>query len=161
MCLCSPITLMSSVNATKLEEKKKYLEHHWILAQKELDQEKILRQKLQNETQDDFVRALKEEKEKYAKVVRDHETNVSELKQAHSKQCDELCKEILKANLEADRLHDQLNGAAGVPRNARLFDEERDSTPIPFAVTIALMLFAVSEPYRTFRNETRSCSGVV
>ena len=35
----------------QLEEKKRYLEHHWILAQKELDQEKALRSKLQDEVE--------------------------------------------------------------------------------------------------------------
>ncbi len=77
------------------------MEHHWVLAQKELDQEKVFRDKIQNESTQDFESALAKEKESHAKTCNENEDRVSELKKAHQKQCDELCREILKANLEA------------------------------------------------------------
>jgi hypothetical protein len=117
------------------------LEHHWVLAQKELDQEKVWREKLQHETQDDFVGALKEEKENYAKVVKQHEARITELKQAHAKQCDELCREVLKANLEADRLHNQLNGGE---RKTKLFSEKSELNGVPFVLVVVSMFLAVS-----------------
>lgn len=112
-----------------------------MLAQKELDQEKIWREKLQHETQDGFVGALKEEKENYAKVVKQHETRITELKQAHAKQCDELCREVLKANLEADRLHNQLNGGE---RKTKLFSEKSEINGVPFVLVVVSMFLAVS-----------------
>jgi hypothetical protein len=100
----------------QLEEKKKYLEDHWVLAQKELDQEKALRVKLQNEMKYELERGLEEERDKYDRAVGDHEARISELKAAHAKQCDELCGEILKANLESDRLANQIRSDGYTPR---------------------------------------------
>jgi hypothetical protein len=126
-----------------LEEKKKYLEHHWVLAQKELDQEKVFRDKMQNESTQDFESALAEEKERHAKSCNENEDRVSELKKAHQKQCDELCREILKANLEADRLHSQLSN--GSTRKTRLFSDGLPaSSGTPFVFFILSILLAVS-----------------
>jgi len=102
----------------QLEEKKQYLEHHWVLAGKELDQEKVLRQNIQKELSEDFERVLRDEKEKNSVLRKNYDNQVDELKKAHAKQCDELGKKILKATLEADRLHNQLMGA---PRKTRIF----------------------------------------
>lgn len=134
-----------------MEEKKKYLEHHWILAQKELDQEKVLREKQQIESKEEFDRAVADEKEKYVRVEKDHEQRIADLKKAHAKQCDELCREILKANLEADRLHSQLKDNGVEPRKARLFTEGTSTGPnlplIPIigAVVLLVRVFFVRE----------------
>jgi hypothetical protein len=110
-----------------LQEKKQYLEHHWVLAGKELDQEKVLREKLQKEQEIEFERALKLEKEKCDNLRQNFEKQLEEMKSAHSKQCHDLGQEILKATLEADRLHSQLVGA---PHRTKMFhqsDEEGGS----------------------------------
>lgn len=79
----------------------------------------MFRDKIHNEATQDFERSLAEEKAKHAKAVKEHEERISELKKAHQTQSDELCREVLKANLEADRLHSQLNN--GSPRKTKLF----------------------------------------
>jgi hypothetical protein len=127
-----------------LEEKKRYLEHHWVLAGKELDQEKILRQKLQKEHENDFERALQHEKEKYIKLRNDYEKQLESTKTAHFKQCEELGREILKANLEADRLHNQLIGA---PRQTRLFSS---GTSFWKGLPIRAIFFSMGVAVRTF-----------
>lgn len=104
----------------ELQEKKQYLEHHWVLAGKELDQERVLREKLQKEHEIEFERALKLEKEKCDNLRHNFEKQLEEMKAAHSKQCHELGQEILKANLEADRLHGQLLGS---PRRTKMFHQ--------------------------------------
>jgi hypothetical protein len=123
-----------------LEEKKRYLEHHWILAGKELDQEKILRQKVQKEHENDYERALQQEKEKCIKLRKDYEKQFESTKKAHSKQCEELGREVLKANLEADRLHNQLVGA---PRQTRLFCRGTSWKDLPIRSILISMGFAV------------------
>jgi hypothetical protein len=128
-----------------LDEKKKYLEHHWILAQKELDQEKLLRTKLQTETKVEFDRGLSEEKDKYNRAMREFDERIVEVKKAHAAQCDELCREILKANLEADRLHSQLNNGDSKPRKARLFsDGKPEPSSTPLVLVVVSMVIAVS-----------------
>ena len=130
-----------------MEEKKKYLEHHWILAQKELDQEKVLRQKQQVESKEEFDRTLAEEKEKVTRAEKDHEQRIADLKKAHAKQCDELCREILKANLEADRLHSQLKDNGVTPRKARLFTEgSSNKSDLPLIPIIGTVVLVVSFP---------------
>ena len=54
-------------------------------------------------------RMLTDERAKHAKELFETENRIAELKKAHASQCDDLCREVLKANLEADRLHGQLN----------------------------------------------------
>lgn len=95
---------------------------------------------MQNESTQDFESALAGEKEKHAKTYKENEERVSELKKAHQKQCDELCREILKANLEADRLHSQLNN--GSTRKTKLFSDRSPASsgtsPIFFILSILL-----------------------
>ena len=98
---------MSTQN--QLEEKKKYLEHHWVLAQKELDQEKALHSKLQEESQKEFEEAIKVEKRKFDRTSQENENRLADLKKAHIDQCHELGQEALKHKLEADRLHTELS----------------------------------------------------
>ena len=101
-----------------MEEKKRYLEHHWVLAGKELDQEKVLRQKLRQEHENDHERTLRYERERFRKLERDYEKQIDRIKRSHAKHCEVLGKEIIKANLEADRLHNQFFGE---PRKSKLF----------------------------------------
>ena len=89
----------------ELERKAEFLEHHWVLAQKELEQS----QQLQQERKAEHDRMLTDERAKHAKELFETENRIAELKKAHASQCDDLCREVLKANLEADRLHGQLN----------------------------------------------------
>lgn len=109
----------------QLEEKTRYLEHHWILAGKELDQEKMLREKFQKDQENDLERALMKEKEKCDALRKNYEKQLEAMKSAHVKQCDELGREILKATLEADRLHNQLVGS---PRSTKLFTRKGSSS---------------------------------
>ncbi len=109
----------------QLEEKKKYLEHHWVLAQKELDQEKALHSKLQAETQKEHEQFFKEEKSKFEKERQEHEKRLSDLKTAHIDQCEELGREAMNARLEADRLHNELTARGmEVPRHAIFKDKD-------------------------------------
>ena len=65
------------------------------------------------------------------------------MKKANQKQSDELRREILKTNLEADRLHSQLNN--GSTRKTKLFsDGLPDSSGTPFVFFILSILLAVS-----------------
>jgi hypothetical protein len=108
----------------QLEEKKRYLEHHWILAQKELDQEKAIRAKAQIETRKEHEQILHDERARHEKAMEEHETRLAELKRSHEKQCEELGRELLKQKLEADRLfHELTSKGIDVPRQA-LFKEE-------------------------------------
>ena len=109
----------------QLEEKKKYLEHHWVLAQKELDQEKALHAKLQEESQKEHEQIIKEEKSKFERAKLEHENRLSDLKKAHIDQCEELGREAMKARLEADRLHNELTSRGmDVPRHAMFKDKD-------------------------------------
>jgi hypothetical protein len=132
-----------------LEEKKRYLEHHWILAQKELDQEKVLRAKLEAEVQTEHQEALKDEKARYNKCVEDHEADIKELKKSHEKQCGELGREILKHKLEADRLFNELQTIGSkVPRMALFSDQKAEKTNFigkisTFFITIIIGIAAV------------------
>lgn len=137
----------------QLEEKRRYLEHHWVLAGKELDQEKILRQKLQKEQETDYDRALRDEKEKLTNLRKEYERQVQALKTTHVAQVDELKDEVLKANLEADRLHNQLIGS---PRQTRLFSKANFWKDSPLRVVSISMVFAVRD--HIFENETELLS---
>lgn len=110
----------------QLEAKKRYLEHHWVLAQKELDQEKALRAKNLIEAQQEHEQTLKDEKERHAKAVEEHEARLADLKRSHERQYEELGRALLKQKLEADRLFNELaaNGIR-VSRNALFLDEKK------------------------------------
>ena len=109
----------------ELERKAEFLEHHWVLAQKELEQA----QQLQDERKAEHSRVLTEERAKHAKEMSEKENRIAELKKAHASQCDDLCREVLKANLEADRLHGQLND--GTVRQTSFFTNPK-KTRSPF-----------------------------
>ena len=132
-----------------MEEKKRYLEHHWVLAGKELDQEKILRQRLQKDQETDYDRAVRMEREKGIQLGKQYERQIEKMKRAHAKQCDELSREILKANLEADRLHNQLVGS---PRRTKLFATTTRWERFPLGVVAVSMILAVSHHVVLHRN---------
>ena len=71
----------------------------------------------------EFERGLQEEREKYEQAMSSHEDRISELNTTHAKQCDELCGQILKANLEADKLANQIRSDGYTPRG--LSDDKR------------------------------------
>lgn len=127
----------------ELEEKKKYLEHHWVLAQKELDQEKALHAKLQEETQKEYEEVIKDEKNKLERTTNEHESRLADLKKAHIEQCEDLTREAMKAKLEADRLHKEL-AARGmdVPRHTVFNEKELPKKGIS-EQAIVLFLFAI------------------
>lgn len=79
-----------------------------MLAQKELDQEKDLHTKLQEESQGEYELSAKDEKNKYERTVQENENRLADLKKSHREQCDDLGQDILRANLEADRLYNEL-----------------------------------------------------
>jgi hypothetical protein len=117
------------------------------LAQKELDQEKALRATLHSEAQKEFEQSLLGERSKHAKTVEEHESRLADLKNAHAQQCDELCREVLKANLEADRLHNELKSkGVHVPRRAMFNDSKatKDARYISLTGTFVAVFFTVS-----------------
>ena len=98
-----------------------------MLAQKELDQEKVIRQKVEAETNRDFDRAIEEERTRYSKAIQEHESRVDDMQRSHQAQCDELSQEILKATIEADRLGEEL-AAKGVhvPRRVMINNDSNN-----------------------------------
>jgi len=102
------------------------LEHQWVLAQKELDQEKALHTKLHEESQKEYEHIIKEEKIKHERTVQGNENRLADLRKAHVEQCEELGREALKAKLEADRLQNELTARGmNVPRRL-LFNKDDD-----------------------------------
>ncbi len=98
------------------------------MAQKELDQEKALHAKLQEETQKEYNQVIKEEKKKFERAKQEHENRLADLKKAHIEQCEELGREAMKAKLEADRLHNELMARGmDIPRHA-IFNEKDSKT---------------------------------
>merc|ERR1712238_559794 len=91
----------------ELGVKEKYLEHRWVLTQKELDQEKALHAKLHEGSQGEYELPVKDEKNKYERTVQENDNRLADLQKAHKGQCDELGREILRVNLEADRLYNE------------------------------------------------------
>lgn len=143
----------------QLEEKKRYLEHHWVLAGKELDQEKLLRQSLQAEQQHELSRALKEEELKYERAIKTYEDRIATLQSTHAKHCDELSQEILKANLEADRLHNQLTSGSS-PRSTKLFQKKSSSfseVSIPSIVLVSMAIMVRIQSIHDFLLLLRLC----
>ena len=130
---------------TQLEEKKKYLEHHWVLAQKELDQEKALHTKLQVETQKDHEDVIKEERGKLERTTHENENRLADMKKAHTEQCEELSREALKAKLEADRLYNELIArGVDVPRHMLFSDKDNSTKNVNPALSLFLFLLAIS-----------------
>lgn len=124
----------------ELERKAEFLEHHWVLAQKEMEQSK----ELQEERKAEHSRVLTEERSKHAKKLSDTENRIAELKKAHASQCDELCREVLIANLEADRLHGQLNDGTVRTTNFRSSSKKRKSSfRLGLVLLVGLILFSL------------------
>jgi hypothetical protein len=122
-----------------------YLEHHWVLAQKELDQEKALHTKLQVETQKEHEEVIKEEKSKLERTTHENENRLADMKKAHIEQCEELSREALKAKLEADRLHNELIArGVDVPRHMLFSDKDNNTKKVNPALSFFLFLFAIS-----------------
>lgn len=118
------------------------MEHHWVLAQKELDQEKALHAKLQEETQKEHDQVIKEEKSKFERTKNEHENRLSDIKKAHTEQCEELGREAMKAKLEADRLHNELTARGmDIPRHTLLNDKNTKKGIL--GQSIFLILFSV------------------
>ena len=110
------------------------------MAQKELDQEKALRAKLHVEALKEFEQSLQDERSKHAKIVEEHDARLVDLKKAHAQQCDELCREILKANVEADRLHNELKSkGVNIPRHA-LFKNVNSTSKSLYTYLIATFI---------------------
>jgi hypothetical protein len=95
------------------EAAAKDLEHLLILARKERKQMRDLNDEHLADCKLIHQRTLAEAKEKYAKTCAEHDARITELSKSHASQCEELCREILKANLEADRLYGQLGEKTG------------------------------------------------
>lgn len=136
------------------------MEHHWVLAQKELDQEKALHSKLQTETQKEHEEAIKEEKRKFEKTKQEHEVRLSDMKKAHMDQCEELGREVMKAKLEAERLHNELTARGhNVPRHTitdKALKKGLGGNTIPIVLlSILAIVFAivVNVPQDAFTKE--------
>lgn len=121
------------------------MEHHWILAQKELDQEKALHTKLQVETQKDHEDVIKEGKSKLERTSHENENRLADIKKAHTEQCEELSREALKAKLEADRLYNELIArGVDVPRHMLFSDKDNSTKKVNPVLTLFLFLLAIS-----------------
>jgi hypothetical protein len=88
-----------------------------------------LHTKLHEDSQNEYEHSVKDEKFKYERTVQENENRLVDLKKAHTEQCDELGREILKANLEADRLHNELAARGmNVPRRSLFNSKENKQT---------------------------------
>lgn len=133
------------------------MEHHWVLAQKELDQEKALHAKLQAETQKEYEEIIKEEKSKFERTRQENENRLAEMKKAHIEQCEELGREALKAKLEADRLHSELAAREiDVPRHMLFNDKDIHASKGMGMLQKSLFLFS----FAIFAIVSSSCSGL-
>jgi hypothetical protein len=105
-----------------LEESNKDLDHKLLLAVKELKQSKALSEKHLRESKMEYDGALSDAQEKYSRTCGEHDARITDLSKSHANQCEDLCREILKANLEADRLQSKLGTTDGSRK-------ERTATP--------------------------------
>jgi hypothetical protein len=88
-----------------------------------------LHTKLHEDSQKEYEQSVKDEKFKYERTVQENDNRLVDLKKAHTEQCDELGREILKANLEADRLHNELAARGmNVPRRSLFNSKENKQT---------------------------------
>jgi len=97
----------------QLTQLTKDLEQKLLLTQKELQQQDILHKKYTDESKKEHEKALSQQQEKYAKTCAEHDARITALSKSHAQQCEELCREILKTNLEADRLQTRINTIEG------------------------------------------------
>ena len=97
---------------------------------KEGEQQKVINARYIEDLKTNHERMLKEVNEKYARTCAEHDARITDLSKSHASQCESLCREILKANLEADRLQNEL-------------DPTKKRTSVPF-----------SEPKRVGRMDT-------
>lgn len=141
----------------ELEVKRKYLEHHWRLAKKELDQEKALHTKLHEEIEKQHEHSVKEEKNKYEQSVTENDNRLADLKKAHMEQCEQLGREVWRANIEADRLHEELTARGlNVPRRLQDGEEYLVVKEKSNVRTFILFLTIVSSIiYAYFGNDAR------
>jgi hypothetical protein len=107
-----------------LEESSKDQEHALLLAQKELKQSKALGKKYLRESKTEHDRSLSEAQGKYSRTCSEHDGRITDLSKSHANQCEELCREILRANLEADRLQSKLGTMDG---------SKKERTAVPFS----------------------------
>jgi len=150
--------------------KKKYLEHRWVLAQKELDQEKALHTKLREGSQGEYELPVKDEKNKYERTVQENENRLADLQKAHKDQCDELGREILRANLEADRLYNELTARGLNVSRRSLFKKVENKrkkigfrwgTCISVLIMFSGMIYFVLENNRGIFTMSGSCAPVM
>ena len=109
-----------------MEESSKDQEHALLLAQKELKQSKGLSGQHLRESKTEHDRSLNEAQEKHSRTCSEHDGRITDLSISHANQCEELCREILKANLEADRLQSKLGAKDG---------SKKERTTMPFSST--------------------------
>ena len=127
-----------------MEDKGKDLEQKYLLALKQLEQERAINDRNLKEYKKDYERNLAEAQQKYSKACSEHDSRITELSKSHAQQCEELCREILKANLEADRLQSRLSVKEGtnVQRTAMPFEPERKKSN--WNATLLLSILIVS-----------------
>jgi hypothetical protein len=121
-----------------LEESSKDVKHALLLAQKELKQSKALSEKHLQESRTEHDRALSEAQEKYSRTCSEHDSRITDLSKSHANQCEELCLEILRANLEADRLQSKLGTKDG---------SRKERTTVPFSSKSKKSSFDASSLY--------------
>lgn len=76
---------------------------------KEKEQQNTNNSKYIEDLKRNHEQLLKEAQEKYARTCAEHDVRITDLTKSHATQCESLCREILKANLEADRLQNELD----------------------------------------------------
>lgn len=97
--------------------------------------------KLHEDSQKEYEHSVKDEKFKYERTVQENENRLVDLKKAHTEQCDELGREILKANLEADRLHNELAARGmNVPRRSLFNSKENKQTNMSWRMIVSFLV---------------------
>jgi hypothetical protein len=130
--------LLIFVSWWQLEESSKDQEHALLLAQKELKQSKALGKKYLRESKTEHDRSLSEAQGKYSRTCSEHDGRITDLSKSHANQCEELCREILRANLEADRLQSKLGAIDG---------SKKERTSVPFSLKPKKSSFGASSLY--------------
>jgi predicted secreted Zn-dependent protease len=71
----------------------------------------------------EYESSIQEHEAKYQKTCREHDHRITQLSKSHARQCEDLCREILKANSEADRLQGKLTRT----KTQKIMNKRQDS----------------------------------
>jgi len=139
----------ASERVNELTQLTKDLEQKLMLTQKELRQQEILHKRYTDESKKEYDRTLEDQQQKYSKLCKDHDERIGQLSKSHAQQCEELCREILKANLEADRLQSRINTIEGttneraMPLDTTFAKRRQQRKALPKKLSLLVVLAAL------------------